>query len=58
MGVRLEIKGSWDVKKKITLRLPEYEVEYLKVKKLMSGKDIEILVSEALKNYFKIGDAS
>lgn len=58
MGVRLEIKGSWGVKKKTSVRLPEYVIEYLKLKKLVTGKDVEELILEALKEHFKIGEAS
>ena len=58
MGVKIEIKGSWDVKRKITLRLPEYIVNYLKLKKVLLGKDVEELVLEAVKDHFKIGQAS
>ena len=56
--MKLEIKGSWGVKKKTSIRLPEYVVDYLKLKKLVTGKDVEELILEALKNYFKMGDAS
>ncbi|MDI6855662.1 MAG: hypothetical protein QMD21_02625 [Candidatus Thermoplasmatota archaeon] len=58
MSVKIEIKGSWDVKKKTSIRLPEYVVDYLRLKKLLSGRDIEDLVLEALKDHFKIGQAS
>ncbi|MBI4680458.1 MAG: hypothetical protein HY753_04435 [Nitrospirae bacterium] len=56
--MKIEVKGSWGVKKKTSIRLPEYVVDYLKMKKLVTGKDVEELILEALKEHFRIGEAS
>ena len=54
MSLAVNITGSWDVRRRTTISLPEPVLNYLRIKSIIERRSLQDLVLDAVLDHFGI----
>jgi len=54
MSITFKPRGSWDKRLRTSFALPEYVLSFLRLQSMVTGRDMQDIVLEAVINYYKM----